>query len=558
LAEAILVRADLAGTIAADRKTLECLLEILRIPEDSVAESLYVSFLKSISGVLPESALAFVAQRTSDGTFAAVGIDQEQADNLSDFSFLPGEGPPGQCGATGRIVEQIGKGQVRESWAGLDPANADLLNTLFGEAEHPDYSVCLPVPVLGNVEAVIVVFDRGVALRSQHRATALRLAGQLLAVKLTVAKLSQKAASFEIGEPEVQLARLLNHLNNDLATVLGRAELVQKSEDIPGPIRYTVEEILKAAEAAADKIRQVQTQKGNAPPVPADEAEQNVTVGNILRKHRVTGNLYMFGGDQAVTLEARMTEDGEDVSLESPVEQVLETLLGTFAALVQEGEAMRLQTDIRDGGFYITLLRQAPEVTDRFSPEVHEFGEPDVIPESLLPKSQAVGLAAAGGEVSFDRFGRNPTYVSVRISGKTKTSDSSARGSVLNQTAGLRVLAIDDQQMILDLLSSICQSLGIELTAVQDPNEGTALFDGSAFDIVMTDLAMGSMSGWDVARRIKEKSPETPVILMTGWGIQFSEDETSRGGVDFTLTKPFKIENLTDVIAQARARRISS
>jgi FixJ family two-component response regulator len=57
-----------------------------------------------------------------------------------------------------------------------------------------------------------------------------------------------------------------------------------------------------------------------------------------------------------------------------------------------------------------------------------------------------------------------------------------------------------------------------------------------------------------VAREIKRLSPQTPVILMTGWGINFSPDELSRDGIDFTLAKPFRIEQLTEIIARARPK----
>ena len=122
---------------------------------------------------------------------------------------------------------------------------------------------------------------------------------------------------------------------------------------------------------------------------------------------------------------------------------------------------------------------------------------------------------------------------------------------------GLRILAIDDQQMILDLLSGICQSLGHHLTAMLDPVAGMDKFRRENFDMVMVDLAMGEVSGWDVAREVKLYSPETPVIMITGWGMDLNPEEVRRAGVDFTLTKPFKIEQLTEIIQSARQKHLS-
>ena len=45
-----------------------------------------------------------------------------------------------------------------------------------------------------------------------------------------------------------------------------------------------------------------------------------------------------------------------------------------------------------------------------------------------------------------------------------------------------------------------------------------SIFDPSVHDVVITDLGMPKTTGWEVAERIKSKSPETPVFLLTGWG----------------------------------------
>ena len=74
----------------------------------------------------------------------------------------------------------------------------------------------------------------------------------------------------------------------------------------------------------------------------------------------------------------------------------------------------------------------------------------------------------------------------------------------------------------------------------------------------MLDLAIGQVSGWDLAREVKRLSPETPVIMMTGWGIDIESDEMARAGVDFSLPKPFKIEQLVEIIRKAKTKLTSS
>ncbi|MBI4560523.1 MAG: hypothetical protein HY724_00655, partial [Candidatus Rokubacteria bacterium] len=56
---------------------------------------------------------------------------------------------------------------------------------------------------------------------------------------------------------------------------------------------------------------------------------------------------------------------------------------------------------------------------------------------------------------------------------------------------------------------------------------------------------------WEVARLVKERSPETPVALITGWGDQIDPEEARANGVEFLVTKPFRLADVTAVVSQA-------
>jgi CheY-like chemotaxis protein len=213
-----------------------------------------------------------------------------------------------------------------------------------------------------------------------------------------------------------------------------------------------------------------------------------------------------------------------------------------------------LKSAERGGYFYFSLVRGSRDVQSRFDPAGHDYGDPDVMPRDLVTETMIRQMAQHRATVSFDRFGRRPTYISLRFPVPAQAASSTP----IDMLPGLKILAIDDQQMILDLLGGISQSLGLHLTALRDPARGVELFKKERFDIVMVDLAMGRVSGWEIAREVKLLSRDTPVIMMTGWGIDISPEEAAAGGVDFTLAKPFRIEQLTDIINRARLKYISS
>ncbi len=78
----------------------------------------------------------------------------------------------------------------------------------------------------------------------------------------------------------------------------------------------------------------------------------------------------------------------------------------------------------------------------------------------------------------------------------------------------------------------------------------TATLENQPYEVVITDLGMPDIDGQHVARAIKAESPNTPVIMMTGWGT-FMEDEGETAlPVDAVVGKPPRIQELNDMVLQ--------
>ena len=147
------------------------------------------------------------------------------------------------------------------------------------------------------------------------------------------------------------------------------------------------------------------------------------------------------------------------------------------------------------------------------------------------------------GAYSFDRFSQTPSYLSFKFPLRVQKPVSPER-----PRSAIRVLAIDDQAIILDLLTAMCQSLGYEIKTASSGREGIRLASESEFDVVFTDLAMPGISGLEVADRIRAERPDTPIILLTGWEASVDTERLTRSGITEVLYKPFRIEQLTEVI----------
>jgi two-component system capsular synthesis sensor histidine kinase RcsC len=111
-----------------------------------------------------------------------------------------------------------------------------------------------------------------------------------------------------------------------------------------------------------------------------------------------------------------------------------------------------------------------------------------------------------------------------------------------------RILIVDDAKATRDALSNIFSVMGFKVDVASNGNEGLNLFSKNSFDLVITDLQMPGMDGWNVAFRIKDKSPNTPVVLITGSEKEAVMEKLKGGCVDSVLFKPFRLEDIQEMV----------
>ena len=119
-----------------------------------------------------------------------------------------------------------------------------------------------------------------------------------------------------------------------------------------------------------------------------------------------------------------------------------------------------------------------------------------------------------------------------------------------------RVLVIDDDPSVREVVRYLVVSFGYDCETAADGARGLARFDEGGWDLVVTDLAMPRMSGWEVAEAIRRRSPTMPIVLITG----LIDSEVMRRADERGLPvvpKPFREEMLRTVVAKALGARPS-
>jgi CheY-like chemotaxis protein len=108
------------------------------------------------------------------------------------------------------------------------------------------------------------------------------------------------------------------------------------------------------------------------------------------------------------------------------------------------------------------------------------------------------------------------------------------------------ILVVEDERPVRDLLVAVLTRLGFEVRACATAEEAIELERQQAVDVLLTDVMLPSMSGPELARTIRARSPRTRVLFMSGYAGALLRDEDMRGA-DF-LQKPFDAKTVTQKI----------
>lgn len=117
------------------------------------------------------------------------------------------------------------------------------------------------------------------------------------------------------------------------------------------------------------------------------------------------------------------------------------------------------------------------------------------------------------------------------------------------------LLLIESDPMIRESLVRLLVRWGHRVTQANGGIEALHMFQPDMFDLVISDLGMPDMSGWELLEQVKQRDARVPTVLLTGWGRSGSDDEMRARGVDFMIEKPFDQDDLRRVLAQAMGAR---
>ena len=371
---------------------------------------------------------------------------------------------------------------------------------------------------------------------------------------------------------------IANEFNNLLAIVLGKTQLMlTRAPD--GPVREGLAAVEEAAWRAADIVRRFQGFAATS----MDDGTGPVDLAAVVRDAvALTRALWK---DEAEARGAPI-EVVTDIDRVPPVEgqaaalreAVMNLILNAVDAMPHGGRlglALRrvgagVELDVSDEGegmsedvrrriFDPFFTTRAPHRTGLGLSVVHGVvnrhrGSVRVRSESRGGTTVTLWFPVSPGQAAESRVLQLPVPGTPELPARPETSatpvvqDPPEGGA---RAAAVSILVIEDEEHIRTMLVEALSGAGHRVESAADGLTGLARFRGGGFDMVLTDLSLPECSGLDVARSVKRMRPETPVVLITGWGHSLHPERLRESGVDLMLVKPFRLERVLAVLGDA-------
>ena len=121
------------------------------------------------------------------------------------------------------------------------------------------------------------------------------------------------------------------------------------------------------------------------------------------------------------------------------------------------------------------------------------------------------------------------------------------------EVAPARILLVDDSDLNREMFGNYLAQLKHEAILAANGMEALSILSREQVDLVVTDLNMHGLTGWDVAEVVKKRSPNVPVILVSGWAVQQDEPRIREFGINYVLKKPCTMAKFHEAVQKALA-----
>ncbi len=356
-------------------------------------------------------------------------------------------------------------------------------------------------------------------------------------------------------------AGVAHHLNNVLGVILGNIQLARR-RDLDPWLREKLETCELAATDGANTVQRIRALARSEECLVVERIDLNAIVAEVVKltepKWRNESQLNGHRIELATDFGDLPHVQGNATDLREVAANVI---LNAVQAMPEGG---RIAVTTRaDGGFAVlsvadTGVGMSEETKARiFDPFYTTRGSEGTglgmsIADAIVSKH--------GGDISVKSEQGKGSEIIIRLPfADSTTAEPVDARAVIPVQQSAAILVVDDEKMFGEVIGQMLVEGGHRATVVNTTSEALAVIQRGRYDILVTDLAMPSMSGCELARAAKTIDPDLAIVLMTGFDSVEDRREIEESGIDLVLGKPVQhdrlLEAMSEVLGMRAARR---
>ena len=337
--------------------------------------------------------------------------------------------------------------------------------------------------------------------------------------------------------------------------MLGNLQLLLDSVDHPAQ-RALLERVQQAAIDGAETVRRLHTFARTREPQ-AERVDLSALVVEVAELTRPSWEAATQQRGVPVDLVLDVGPVPPVLGNAAEIREVLVNLVHNALDALPQGGTVQMRTEARGSEVIVTVADNGVGMPPRVR---HRIFDPFFTTKGATGSGLGLSIAYTiiarhKGQITVDTEEGQGTTFTIRLpvaAAPAPPAPAPVATPAAEPQRG-RIVVVDDERDLAVMLARMLQSQGHEVQVCTRGAEALALVEREPFDVLLTDVSMPDMDGWEVARRVKEIRPELPVGVVTGWGSQFEGMDLAPRGVDFLLSKPFTVTAARALVAQALA-----
>jgi signal transduction histidine kinase/CheY-like chemotaxis protein len=424
------------------------------------------------------------------------------------------------------------------------------------------YAFVITLPIIGIIFLTYRTYVRNVETSAAQAAQAENHVKELSHYIVEQERIREQFSQLEKLSALGELASGVAHdFNNTLAGILGRAQLLERTNDLE-KIKHGLDIIIKTAEDGARTVKRIQDFARQR----RDHDFELVSIDQILMDaSEITRPRWKNCAEASnihITLELQIGSNAMLMGDDSELREVLVNMVFNAIDAMPEGGTLTLSSRTEAQSVIVKIIDTGvgmyPEVRSRiFDPFFTTKGKAGL----------GLGLAVSfgiirrhGGTIEVEsQYGRGTEFcitlpvakIAEKIANESENTAPALREEMplkTNTQMPTRLLVVDDEEFVRELLRDILEGENCDICLAESGSEALSLFKEMEFDGVFTDVGMPGMSGWELAREIRQTDKQIPIAVITGWGEAVASHEQKAAGVNWVVAKPFTADRIAELV----------